>query len=132
MEILRLDHLVLTVASLERTRAFYEGALGMRYQVFAGADGTERAALHFGAQKINLHVAGREFAPYAEAPTPGSADLCFIVSGALEEWVARLKAAGIAIEEGPIGRTGATGPIRSIYCRDPDGNLIELALYEVA
>ena len=128
MEILRLDHLVLTVASLERTRAFYEGALGMRYEVFTGTDGTERAALRFGAQKINLHVAGREFAPYAAAPTPGSADLCFIVSGSLDDWIARLAAQSVAIEEGPVPRTGAQGPIRSIYCRDPDDNLIELSV----
>lgn len=130
MDVLRLDHLVLTVASFERAREFYESALGMRYQVFTGADGAERAALHFGEQKINLHAAGREFAPHAKAPSPGSADLCLIVSGALEDWVARLVGAGVPIEEGPVARTGAIGPIRSIYCRDPDGNLIELSIYE--
>lgn len=117
-----LDHLVLTVRDLAATCAFYR-ALGMDVRTFAGG----RTALHFGGQKINLHEAGREFEPKAAVPTPGSADLCFLLSGPLDGAIARLKQAGIAIVEGPVERTGARGPIRSVYCRDPDGNLIELS-----
>ena len=118
-----LDHLVLTVADIARTCDFYTKALGMRVVRF----GEGRVALHFGQQKINLHQADRTFDPKAKAPTPGSADLCFLLSGALEDAVARLKTLGIAIEVGPVERTGATGRIQSIYLRDPDGNLLELA-----
>jgi catechol 2,3-dioxygenase-like lactoylglutathione lyase family enzyme len=118
-----LDHLVLTVASIERTVDFYAGVLGMEAQTFAGG----RRALRFGPQKINLHEAGREFEPKAQAPTPGSADLCFIALTPVEEMMQQLTTAGVRIEEGPVERTGATGPIRSIYIRDPDGNLIELS-----
>ena len=117
-----LDHLVLTVRDLAATCAFYK-ALGMEVRSFAGG----RTALHFGKQKINLHEAGREFEPKAAMPTPGSADLCFLLAGPLDAAIARLKQAGIAIVEGPVERTGARGPIRSVYCRDPDGNLIELS-----
>ena len=122
-----LDHLVLTVASIDRTVTFYENALGMTAQRFTVADGTTRTALAFGAQKINLHQAGAEFEPKAAHPNPGSADLCFLSTTALEDWQSHLAAQGITIEEGPVPRTGATGPIRSIYVRDPDGNLIEVA-----
>jgi catechol 2,3-dioxygenase-like lactoylglutathione lyase family enzyme len=122
-----LDHLVLTVADLSATLAFYRDALGMEAQVFRGADGTERHALRFGAQKINLHVAGAEFEPKAARPCPGSADLCFLSDTPLAEWQAHLSRLGIAIEEGPVPRTGATGPILSLYLRDPDGNLIEIS-----
>lgn len=120
-----LDHLVLTVADIERTVAFYRGVLGMERVTF----GPGRTALAFGAQKINLHQRGREFEPKAAAPTPGSADLCFVASIPLAEVVERLNAAGVAIEEGPVARTGAVGPITSVYVRDPDGNLIEIAQY---
>ena len=122
-----LDHLVLTVADIGRTCDFYAKALGMRVERF----GQERVALHFGQQKINLHQADRTFAPKAKAPTPGSGDLCFLLNGTLEAAIARLEGLGIAIEEGPVDRTGATGPIRSIYLRDPDGNLIELATPQI-
>lgn len=118
-----LDHLVLTVADIARTCDFYTRALGMRVARF----GEGRVALHFGQQKINLHQADRTFDPKAKAPTPGSADLCFLVASAIEEAITHLKALGIPIEEGPVERTGATGRIQSIYLRDPDGNLIELA-----
>lgn len=120
----RLDHLVLTVVSIEATVAFYTDVLGMERVAF-GPDG--RTALAFGNQKINLHEAGREFEPKAARPTPGSGDLCFILAGTLEEAETRLKAQGIAIEAGPVPRTGASGPLRSIYVRDPDGNLVELS-----
>ena len=119
----RLDHVVLTVADVEATCAFYERVLGMRVVTF----GQGRKALAFGAQKINLHAHGREFEPKAERPTPGSADLCFITATPVSEIVAHLRAQGVAIVEGPVARTGATGPLRSIYFRDPDRNLIEVA-----
>jgi catechol 2,3-dioxygenase-like lactoylglutathione lyase family enzyme len=118
-----LDHLVLTVASIERACDFYARALGMTIEAF----GEGRKALRFGDQKINLHQAGHEFEPKALRPTPGSADLCFIATTPLDQVVAHLEALGIAIEEGPVARTGATGPIRSVYLRDPDANLIEIA-----
>ncbi len=118
-----LDHLVLTVASVDRSSAFYASALGMRVETFAGG----RKALRFGDQKINLHEVGNEFEPKAKTPTPGSGDLCFIAATPLDEAVTHLKRLGIAIEQGPVERTGATGRIRSVYVRDPDGNLIEVS-----
>ncbi|HEY6612202.1 MAG TPA: VOC family protein [Pseudomonas sp.] len=123
MQIARLDHLVLTVADIETTRDFYVRVLGMQAVTFAGG----RSALAFGQQKINLHQAGREFEPKAERPTPGSADLCFIVSTPLEQVVTHLQGCGVPVVEGPVQRTGATGPILSVYLRDPDQNLIELS-----
>jgi len=124
-----LDHLVLTVASIERTCDFYTRALGMAVETFGEGtpDGNRRKALRFGDQKINLHQAGHEFEPKALRPTPGSADLCFIAATPLEEVIAHLEGLGVAIEEGPVPRTGATGPIRSVYLRDPDRNLIEIS-----
>jgi catechol 2,3-dioxygenase-like lactoylglutathione lyase family enzyme len=121
----RLDHLVLTVGDLDATVAFYAGVLGMRHEIF----GDGRSALRFGDAKINLHQVDRTFDPKAAAPTPGSADLCFVASVPLPEVQSRLAAAGVPIEEGPIARTGALGPIVSVYVRDPDGNLIELSTY---
>lgn len=122
----RLDHLVLTVRDIEASCAFYARVLGMEVRTFAGG----RKALHFGRQKINLHEQGREFAPRARHPAPGSADLCFAANGSLDAVVAHLAACGVAIEEGPVPRTGALGPIRSVYIRDPDQNLIEISTYE--
>jgi len=119
----RLDHLVLTVASIEATTEFYTRVLGMEAVTFAAG----RIALAFGAQKINLHEAGNEFEPKARRPTPGSADLCFIADRPVAAVLEHLAAEGVAVEEGPVPRTGATGPIRSVYVRDPDGNLIEIA-----
>ena len=118
-----LDHLVLTVADIEATVAFYTRHLGMEAVTF----GEGRRALAFGAQKINLHQAGAEFEPKAARPTPGSADICFLVAEPVEALRTRLEAAGVAVESGPVPRTGATGPISSIYLRDPDGNLVELS-----
>jgi catechol 2,3-dioxygenase-like lactoylglutathione lyase family enzyme len=118
-----LDHLVLTVRDLAASIAFYTRALGMEEVTF----GAGRKALAFGAQKINLHEAGREFEPKADRPTPGSADLCFLTATPVEAYAAHLQALGLAVIEGPVMRTGAQGPIRSIYLRDPDGNLIEIA-----
>ena len=114
MKVESLDHLVLTVADLDATVAFYE-RLGMRHVVF----GEGRHALGFGSQKINLHLAGSEFEPKAATPTPGSADLCFLVD--------ELDVGGLDVVEGPVERTGATGQLRSVYVRDPDGNLVELS-----
>lgn len=124
----RLDHLVLTVRDVEATSAFYARVLGMQVRTF-GPD--RRTALHFGRQKINLHPAGREFEPKALRPTPGSADLCFIAATTLDAVQAHLEACGVAIESGPDERTGAMGAMRSLYFRDPDGNLIEVSAYNV-
>ncbi len=123
-----LDHLVLTVCDIAATVEFYTKALGMAAQQFQPADGSTRTALSFGAQKINLHVAGAEFEPKSDNPTPGSADLCFLTATPLADWRTHLAGLGIGIEAGPVARTGATGPIRSIYLRDPDGNLIEISV----
>ncbi|MCX4649022.1 VOC family protein [Streptomyces sp. NPDC055059] len=125
MRIDRLDHLVLTVHDLDATVAFYTKILGMEAVTFRGG----RRALAFGHSKINLHEAGHEFEPKATRPTPGSADLCLIVDEPVERIVAELASHGVPLEEGPVERTGATGPIRSVYVRDPDDNLIELSNY---
>ncbi|XDZ51100.1 VOC family protein [Neisseriaceae bacterium CLB008] len=122
MHITRLDHLVLTVADIDASIRFYT-QLGMEAITF----GAGRQALTFGQQKINLHQVDKTFEPKAKCPTAGSADLCLIVEEALSEVIAQLRNMGIAIEEGPIERTGATGPILSVYVRDPDLNLIELS-----
>jgi catechol 2,3-dioxygenase-like lactoylglutathione lyase family enzyme len=122
----RLDHLVLTVHDIDATCAFYEQALGMRRVTFA-AGSAMRTALAFGRQKINLHLAGREFEPKARVTTPGSADLCFIAATPLDTVQRHIESLGIPIEEGPVPRTGALGPLLSVYLRDPDGNLIEIS-----
>jgi len=125
MRIDRLDHLVLTVADVAKTVAFYTGVLGLEEVTFGGG----RKALAFGRQKINLHQRGAEVRPHAHAPLPGSADLCFISDTPLEEVIATLREKDVAIELGPVERTGATGKMRSVYFRDPDGNLIEVSNY---
>ncbi len=126
-QIKSLDHLVLTVADISATIAFYCDALGMTHQEFRGADDVLRHALVFGSQKINLHQAGAEFKPKADHPMPGSADLCLLSDTAVDDWIVYLSDCGVRIEEGPVGRTGAVGPLRSIYLRDPDANLIEIS-----
>lgn len=123
MQIDRLDHLVLTVQSIEATCEFYCSILGMELITF----GNDRRALKFGNQKINLHQAGKEFEPKALHPTPGSADLCLITTTPLSEVIQHLASYQIPIEEGIVQRTGATGAIASAYIRDPDGNLIEIS-----
>jgi catechol 2,3-dioxygenase-like lactoylglutathione lyase family enzyme len=125
MEVLGMDHLVLTVASIERTVAFYTEVLGMRAATF----GDGRRALHFGDQKFNLHEAGHEFEPKAARPVPGSVDICLVVATPIDEVVALLAERNVPVVEGPVDRTGARGKIRSVYLRDPDDNLIELANY---
>ncbi|MCF8468889.1 MAG: VOC family protein [Sneathiella sp.] len=121
-----IDHLVLTISNLERTKAFYCEMLGMTFEEFAEG----RQALKFGSSKINLHIVGQELTPRAHLAKPGTADLCFIIEGTLSAMRARLDAAGVAILEGPVRRTGARGPITSLYVRDPDLNLIELSVYD--
>ncbi len=121
----RIDHIVLTVFDLERTLDFYQRVLGMEPVTFAGG----RRGLAFGRQKLNLHQAGREFDPKALKPAPGAIDLCFIASTPLEEVIAHLKAHAVAIIAGPVEKTGATGPMMSVYFRDPDGNLVEVSNY---
>jgi catechol 2,3-dioxygenase-like lactoylglutathione lyase family enzyme len=125
MKIERLDHLVLTVKSIDETCAFYTKVLGMEMVAFQNG----RKALAFGRQKINLHESEKEFEPKAAKPTPGSADLCLITAMPLNEVAAYVRAVGVEIIEGPVKRTGAMGPIVSIYFRDPDGNLIEISNY---
>jgi catechol 2,3-dioxygenase-like lactoylglutathione lyase family enzyme/predicted acetyltransferase len=120
----RLDHLVLTVASIEATCAWYERVLGMRVVTF----GAGRTALVFGRQKINLHQVDRTFEPKAMVPTAGSADFCLIAAAELDEVIAHLDDEGVPIEHGPAYKAGATGAIRSVYVRDPDGNLIEISV----
>ena len=126
-EVTALDHLVLTVASIPATVAFYQAALGMQPEQFNTADGETRWALRFGAAKINLHQAGAEFEPKAGHATPGSADLCLLTETPLADWINHLGEQGVAIEEGPVSRTGARFALTSIYLRDPDQNLIEIA-----
>ena len=118
-----LDHLVLTVRDPEATRRFYVDVLGMRDETF----GDGRLALHFGDQKLNVHVAGAELSPNAASATPGSADLCVLPRTPVEGILRVLEAHGIDVEQGPVERTGATGQLLSVYLRDPDGNLVELA-----
>ncbi len=122
----KLDHLVLTVTDLEATKQFYCDVLGMTFEPF----GEGRQALHFGDQKINLHIKGKELEPKADVALPGTADLCFIIDGTIEDCAKKLTEGGVEILEGPVKRTGATGTITSLYVRDPDRNLIELSVYD--
>lgn len=124
MNIDRLDHLVLTVRNVDSTCAFYSRVLGMKEVVF----GAGRRALAFGRQKINLHSAELPIAPHAASPTPGSADLCLISRNLMGEILAHLQREGVVVELGPVPRTGALGPILSVYFRDPDGNLVEVSV----
>lgn len=126
----RIDHLVLTCRNVKATIRFYTEVLGMREVTF----GPGRKALSFGRQKLNLHplgqaAGGKGVAAVATAPTPGSVDVCLIVTEPATAVLAHLAACGVPVEEGPVMRTGALGPIESVYIRDPDGNLIELARY---
>ena len=126
MQIERIDHFVLTVASIKATCEFYEKTLGMKVETFAQG----RKALKFGAQKINLHEVGKEFEPKAKSPTSGSGDFCLITKVPIEELISHLGRCNVVLEDGPVSRTGATGPITSIYFRDPDQNLVEVSTYD--
>jgi catechol 2,3-dioxygenase-like lactoylglutathione lyase family enzyme len=117
--------LVLTVASIDEACDFYARVLGMHVSRF----GEGRTALKFGRQKINLHEVGKEFEPRAARATAGSGDLCLVSATPLDDVIAHLNECRVTIIEGPVAKTGATGPIRSIYFRDPDGNLIEVSEY---
>ena len=123
MTLEKLDHFVLAVSDIDAIATFYTTYLGMEKRIF----GEGRVALHFGDQKINLHPAGWDYEPKARVSIAGSADLCFIVSERVESLQIKLVQLGVDIIEGPVERTGATGRLRSIYIRDPDGNLIELS-----
>ena len=126
MRVESLDHLVLTVADVEASADFFVRVLGMEKVMF----GAGRVALKFGGQKINLHPAAAPLLPHAARPTRGSGDLCFVTEQALSVWIVHLAARGVALEAGPVPRTGARGAMMSIYFRDLDGNLIEVANYE--
>jgi len=119
-----LDHVVLTTRALDKCIAFYTEVLGMQLERF----GEGRIALRFGEQKFNVHPPGYDAGIKARHPTPGSLDLCFLAGCPLEQVIARLKAHNIPIEEGPVVRTGARFPIRSVYVRDPDDNLVEISV----
>ena len=126
ISISRIDHVVITVRDLDSTLAFYVGVLGMRLERF----GEDRVALRFGSQKLNVHEVKKPLGLVAEAPMPGALDICFIADTPVDDIVASLEAHGVTIVQAPSTRTGACGPIRSVYVRDPDGNLVELSNYE--
>lgn len=128
MKIDRIDHIVLTVASIESTCDFYQHVLGFERHSPAG----KPTSLRFGRQKINLHQANRTFDPKARHPTAGAADFCLIALEPIEAVVVHLQRHGVAIEKGPVARTGAVGPMDSVYFRDPDGNLVEVSHYRTA
>ena len=120
-----IDHIVLTTRDLQGCIRFYTEVLGMKLEKFS----ENRLALKFGTQKINLHEWGKEFTPRAHVAVPGSLDLCFIAATSLDQVIATLKKNGVPIIEGPVAKTGAQGPIRSVYVRDPDLNLVEISVY---
>jgi catechol 2,3-dioxygenase-like lactoylglutathione lyase family enzyme len=122
----RIDHVVMTCNDIQVTAAWYQRVLGMEREEYGGKN---RTALRFGAQKINLHEVGSEVLPHASLARPGTLDLCFVIAVGPEDAVAQLHACGVSIERGPVTRIGALGDIMSVYCRDPDGNLVELASY---
>jgi catechol 2,3-dioxygenase-like lactoylglutathione lyase family enzyme len=122
----RIDHVVMTCKDLQVTAGWYQRVLGMEREEYGGKN---RTALRFGAAKINLHEVGSEVSPHARLAKPGTLDLCFVVAVGPEDAIAQLHACGVSIERGPVSRIGALGDIMSVYCRDPDGNLIELASY---
>ena len=121
----RIDHVVLTTRDLQACTRFYCEILGMKKETF----GQGRIALKFGSQKINIHEWSREFTPRAHVAAPGTLDLCFIASVSLEDVVRKLEKSDIKIIEGPVTKTGANGPIRSVYVRDPDLNPVEISVY---
>lgn len=128
-----LDHLVINVSDVARTAEWYSRILGMEVRVFDPGPGkTARTSLHFGSQKINVRPRDADTVEWftADHIAAGSDDLCFLTSSAPDEVVAHLRANGVAIEEGPVAKQGARGTLRSVYCRDPDGSLIEISSYQ--
>lgn len=123
MQIQAIDHIVLTVHDIDATCDFYSRVLGIQVVTF----GDSRKALAFGHQKFNLHQLGREFEPKAAFPTPGAIDICLLTATPLAQVVDHLRSAGVTVVDGPVARTGATGPIWSVYIRDPDANLVEIS-----
>jgi catechol 2,3-dioxygenase-like lactoylglutathione lyase family enzyme len=123
-----VDHIVLTTRDLDACIRFYSDVLGMKLETFRTPT-EERLALKFGQQKINLHVWGKEFTPRAHVAAPGTLDLCFIASISLQEVILKLNKSQVPILEGPVKKTGALGPMNSVYVRDPDLNLIEISVY---
>ena len=125
---LKIDHIVITVKDINKSISFYSNILEMELkEFFSLSDNTTRKSLKFGNQKINLHEAVNPFKPHANNPMPGSLDICFISDKALDEWILTFTKYNIDIEDGPVLKTGANGPIKSIYVRDPDQNLIEIS-----
>ena len=123
-----IDHIVLTAQDTDKTIQFYCGVLGMTLDRFTpGGSSSERLALCFGCQKINLHQASSPYMPHAKNPLSGAVDICFLSDTPIEEWIKIFKRYSIPVEEGPAEKTGATGSLWSIYVRDPDGNLIEIS-----
>ncbi len=122
----RIDHIVMTVHDIAITSAWYQRVLGMEREEYGGSN---RTALRFGASKINLHEVGHEVLPHATLARPGTLDLCFVIAVGTEETIQHLHKCGVTVEKGPVSRIGALGDIMSVYCRDPDGNLVELATY---
>jgi len=125
LKVASIDHLVLTVRDMSKTIEFYQRVLGMRHVVFEG----KFNALQFGTQKINLHPFRAEYLPHADIPAPGTGDMCLVCDAEIEDVVRDLAALGVEIELGPVEQTGARGPMSSVYIRDPDKNLIEVACY---
>ena len=123
-----IDHIVLTTRDLPACLHFYSEILGMKIEKFRTPT-EQRLALRFGEQKINVHEWGREFTPRAHVAAPGTLDLCFIASVSLDDVIKALQKNNITIIEGPVMKTGANGPIRSVYVRDPDLNLVEISVY---
>ena len=125
---LSIDHIVLTVNDMDKTIKFYCDVLGMTLKEFHPSGGGEtRKSLSFGNQKINLHHVKSPFKPHAKNPLPGTTDICFLSSTPLQKWQSIFLENGIEIEDGPVKKTGATGPIMSLYIRDPDMNLVEIS-----
>jgi catechol 2,3-dioxygenase-like lactoylglutathione lyase family enzyme len=128
-----LDHIVINVADVERSAKWYATILGMEIRVFDPGPGkAKRTSLTFGNQKINVRPRDANTVEWftADHIAAGSDDLCFLTTSTPDQVVAHLKAHGVTIEEGPIARQGARGTLRSVYCRDPDGSLIEISSYE--
>ncbi|WP_353202074.1 VOC family protein [Polynucleobacter sp.] len=125
----RIDHIVLTVTDIELTTQWYELVMGFEREFFVGPEGQPRHALRFGQLKINLQDKATETPTKARVPTIGSGDFCLIASGPLDDFISYLQNIGVAIDMGPVPRRGALGPIRSVYLRDPDDNLVEVAEY---